>query len=186
MIRSIGGSRAAQLLAGILVLVILVLGVFTANMYMRYQRYQAEIESMQPRMAQLEGIFKAHERIKTAAADAERELAEYVYPAVNNDATLNSEIQNRARSVFSDAGMQVSGSQILPARPSESVAQLRLDLSATGSLDSLEAALLGLKKSSPQILVENLRIEPVRAVRNNDTQSVQVNVRLFVFREGGR
>lgn len=186
MIRAYADSRGARLLAGAAILVLMVLIIFSVSMLMRYQRYQAEIDSMLPRTAQLEGIYNAREQIRAAVGEAEQELAGYVYRGDRDDATLNSELQNRARSVFTGAGMRVSGSQILPLRPGESVTQLMLDLTATGSLESLESALQGLKEARPQILVDNLRIEPVRTTRNNQTQSVQVHLRLFVFREGGR
>jgi general secretion pathway protein M len=169
---------------GILLLVILI--TFTLNMAMRYQRYQADIERMLPRMAQLEGIFQAQERINSAVTSVRDEVANYLYPPDADDAALNSEIQNRARSAFAEAGMQVAGSQILPPRPTQTFNQLMLDLSATGSLESLEAALHALEQTRPRLLIDSIRIEPVRNVRDTNTQSVQINLRLLALRGAER
>lgn len=185
-LRNMVASRGARLLTCVGALLLMVFITFTLNMAMRYQRYQVDIARMMPRMAQLEGIFQAQERINTAVIAVREELAKYVYAPSIDDAALNSEIQNKARSAFAEAGMQVAGSQILPPKPTETFNQLMLDLSATGSLESLEVALHGLKQMRPRLLIDSIRIEPVRSVRDTNTQSVQVNLRLFALREGGR
>ncbi len=185
MIRMFAGSRAARLLAGIILLIVVLLLIVAFNMYDRYQRYQAEIDSMQPRIAQLQGLLMAHENIKASAEEAGLELSEYTYPAGQDEAALNSDLQKTARSIFADAGMHVTGSQILSSKPTETLTQLMLDLNVSGSFESFEAALQGLKNVRPRILVDHLRIEPVPRLRGEKTQGLTVNARLFVYKEGG-
>lgn len=179
-------SRAARMLLGAGLICALLLLAFSTDMLLRYQRYQSEIDRMMPRMAQIKGIQDAQQQIETAVAVAADEVARYVYPGAADDAALNSELQNKVRSAFTDAGMQVSGSQILPARPAGSVSQLLLDLTAVGSLEALETALGALKQAQPVILVDSLRIEPVINTRADRTQSVQVNVRVSALKGAGR
>lgn len=185
-LRIMVASRGARLLTAVGILLLVIFIMFTLNMAMRYQRYHADIERMLPRMAQLEGIFQAQERIGSAVTAVTDALAGYLYPPDTDDAALNSEIQNKARSAFADAGMQVAGSQILPPRPTQTFNLFMLDLNVTGSLESLETALHSLEQIRPRLLIDSMRIEPVRSVRDTNTQSVQVSLRLFALRGAGR
>jgi len=97
-------------------------------------------------------------------------------------------MQQDVREVMADAGMSVTGSQVLTTRRAEGYDQLTLDITAEGNSNALDEALSELDMMRPMIFIESARFKPERrrsrrssAQDNADTDPRRVTARLKLF-----
>ncbi|MCK9564302.1 MAG: type II secretion system protein M, partial [Bacteroidales bacterium] len=74
------------------------------------------------------------------------------------------------------AGLSVSGSQVLPAVPMQGLEEIRVTLTASGSSEAFDQALLALQEARPLLLVRKLELSPARARRGDDSQTLTVKL----------
>lgn len=174
--------------AGILVLLTLALGALLVLLLLgaiwgQQSAYKSRAADLGPRIARMQGLVEHREMLREAAHLADQALLDLTYPAAEDTQTTATAMQQQVRGVMEAAGLDVTGSQILPASNEEHFTRIRLDLTARGGMDALEAALLGLDGEQPLMLVESLNIQPVRTRRRGDnTQHVVARFRLVSLR----
>ena len=96
-------------------------------------------------------------------ATVDEALAELAWPLDKDAAMTAASMQQLVRDAIGNAGLTVSGSQILPAQPGSGFERLVLDLTASGNIESLDEAIVNLKELRPMVLIESATIKPVRA-----------------------
>ncbi len=128
--------------------------------------FAAEIESIQPRTARLLGIVESFDQLELASNGVGGVLRDLAYTADRDSATTAAAMQQDIRELMVDAGMSVSGSQILPVRKSAGFDRLSLDITAEGNIDELDEAFSRLNELRPLVFVESVNVKPVRARRN--------------------
>lgn len=129
--------------------------------------FVAEIESIQPRTARLLGIVESFDQLELASNGVSGVLQDLAYPADRDSATTAAAMQQDIRELMVDAGMSVSGSQILPARRTTGFDRLSLDITAEGNIDGLDDAFAGLKELRPLVFVESVSVKPARVRRSS-------------------
>ena len=157
--------RAALLIALTLVLpLLLYLKLLFGALSLGFD-YAAQRERMEPRAARLEGLVQ-QESLVSERRDAAREaLARLVYPGTEDAPTLAAALQTEVRRIFSDAGLTITNSQVLPARAGDDFDRVAVKLTVSGSLPALDAALSGIAAVRPQLLIESLDVYPQPAGR---------------------
>ena len=168
------------LLLPVLVYLNAMLGVWGAR-----QSAQAEIERIQPRLARLEGLIDHESPLREAAEAVDSQVLELVYPAVQDQAAVATELQTNVRDIFSKAGLSVSNSQVLPAREQGSFDYIAVKLTVNGGLAALDEALAGIGAYLPLVLVESLDVYPARADRGrseSQEQQITANIQLLSLR----
>ena len=125
--------------------------------------FAAEIESIQPRTARLLGIVESFDQLELASNGVGGVLRDLAYTADRDSATTAAAMQQDIRELMVDAGMSVSGSQILPVRKSAGFDRLSLDITAEGNIDELDDAFSRLNELRPLVFVESVNVKPVRA-----------------------
>ncbi len=128
--------------------------------------FGAEIESIQPRTARLLGIAESVDQLRLASSGAEAILQDFTYSADRDSPTTAAAMQRDTRELLVNAGLSVSGSQILPARKSADFDRLSLDITAQGNIDELDQAFAGIQALRPLVFVESVDLKPVRARRS--------------------
>jgi general secretion pathway protein M len=149
------------------------------------QDYQADIDRLLPRMARLEGLIAAEEDLQVAAAQVDRQVLDLVYPASEPQAEVSASLQKQVREVFTDAGLSVTNSQVLPVKEQGNFDYISIKLLVSGDMNGLDAALAGIGAYMPLILVESLEISPSRQSRrsvDNETQEVTASLQLLSLR----
>jgi len=114
---------------------------------------------LQGRYARLAGMREMAPQIERSLADVSERLSGHVHTAAMGADRVGTDLQQRARRVAEEAGMTVTGSQILPVRPVAGFAQVPVTLTVEGSLEALRAMLLGLGMERPSIVVDSVVIE---------------------------
>ncbi|MEM9255507.1 MAG: type II secretion system protein GspM [Pseudomonadota bacterium] len=148
--------------------------------------YQADIESLEPRIARLRGLLNHEAQLREASGRATVQAGNLLYPSTMDAATLATTLQTGARGIFTEAGMTVRNSQVLPVREQGSFDTIAVRLTVAGDLDSLDAALAELADFSPLLLVESIDVRPTRERTGAEAaQSLTATLQLFSLREAG-
>lgn len=132
-------------------------GVYALAGALRGQR--DSLDEVQARYARLEGLRAAAPAIARSLVEVEETLARHAHPAADGADRLGTDLQQRARRVADEAGMRVTGSQILPARTSGGLSRVPVTLTVEGSQEALRGMLLGLGEQRPTVLVDGLVVQ---------------------------
>jgi general secretion pathway protein M len=149
--------------------------------------YQREIERIEPRIARLAGLVDSETALRQSAMRVESRVLDLVFPASEERAALAARLQQDLRRIFTEAGLQIKNSQVLPAREILGLEQVTVKTQVSGELEALDAALEEVSNYSPLILVESLAVTPVRRSRRQRADGLQeltANIQLLAFRQG--
>ncbi|MEZ5572074.1 MAG: type II secretion system protein GspM [Halioglobus sp.] len=144
--------------------------------------YQSEIDSLNPRIARLRGMIGFESQLRDSSAQGMQEVAELVYPASRDRATVSAELQTSVREILSNAGLSVSNSQVLPVREKDNFDHISIRLTVEGDLSGLDEALTAIARFRPILLVESLEIGALRSSRSSQEQTVSATVQLLSLR----
>lgn len=180
----VAGRMVVTVLAGALAL--LAITVIWLG-WVQWQRYDAVLETVTPRIARMQGIAMAHQEIGEALAATRAVLSDYAYPVEVESARAASDFQTRVRDVLQAAGLNIVGSQQYPARPGAGFDEIGLSLSLQGDLPQLQRGLAALQAIAPRVRVEQIRLQPLatrqaQAQSQSPAQQLNVQTRLIVFR----
>ena len=126
------------------------------------QEFAAEIDAVAPHTARLLGMLESYQSLQAASGVAGEMLRDVAYPAGRDSASVAAALQQDVRALMRDAGLTVTGSQILATRRAEGYDRLTLDLSVEGNIDALDTALAELELMRPLLFVESLKVKPER------------------------
>lgn len=156
----------------LVLVLLLVTGLYLV--WERWQKYDAALEAIEPRVARVAGILVARDDIASTLDATRARAAAYAYPHTLDPARVASELQNRVRDVFQGAGMSVQGSQQMPPRSAPDHQEIALVVNAQGELPQLEAALGKLRSLSPRLRIESITLQPL--IRRPSARQRQVGV----------
>lgn len=134
---------------------------------------QVEIDRLAPRVARMQGLRDAQADMEAALANGGRENAGMVYPSSQDEAAVSAALQAEVRRLLGDAGMSISNSQVLPSEELASFDRIGINVTATGDIASLDAALESLAIYRPMLLVESLDVYPNRSRSRADEPTAQ-------------
>lgn len=168
---------------------ILVLACIVYFLSMR-QEFVREIESIEPRTARLLGILESAGKLEAASAAAQARLRDLAFPSGRDSATVAASLQQNVRELMNDAGISVTGSQILATRSADGYDRLTLDITGEGNIEALDNTLAELELMRPLVFVESLKIKPVRMRRGSaqtapegeDPRRLNARFQLFALR----
>lgn len=149
------------------------------------QDYQADIDRLVPRMARMEGLISSEADLREAADLVDRQVLDLVYPAGEAQAEVSASLQKQVREVFTDVGLSVTNSQVLPVKEQGNFDYISIKLLVTGNMEGLDAALAGIAAHLPLVLVESLEVSPARQSRrdsDNKQQQVTASLQLLSLR----
>ena len=147
--------------------------------------YQSEIDRQAPRIARLQGLIDHQAQLQQSAQLIDRKSAKLVYPVDEDRAAVAARLQKDVRQILVEAGLSVSNSQVLPVREAETFDYIGLKLTVTGTIDSLDAALVGLAGYTPLLLVDSLEVWPnrTRAKKGEpERQSLSASLQILSLR----
>ena len=152
--------RRLALLVTVLIAIapVVALGVYV---YEKYHDASTSLSQLEPRYARLRGLA-AQEADLTLLLDHTRKAGEqYVYPASQDTAQAGNTAQQRIREILTAAGLQITSSQVLPAKPERGFERIPLSFRAEGELLALESALAVLSTQLPLVLIQDMEVQPI-------------------------
>ena len=168
---------SAQLVAGTLVAGALLFLLALAALSLRwFLAGSAALQDADPRYSRLAGLHQSMERLQRASATAESRLAGLAYPASDPLPATEASAQQQLRALLEEAGMAVSGSQLLEPVEHEGFLELRLELKAQGPMAALERFLLALPEARPLVLVRGFDLTRVNTRRREPSEDVSLSL----------
>lgn len=167
---------------------LLLLGLATAAVWLVLRVHggaQRQLDSIEPRFARLLGLIDQRAALEAAATAAGAELARHSYPAGREVSQAANDAQQRAREVFSKAGLDVISSQVLAAREGRRFDRVPISLRIEGDMAALQAALAALPAQTPTLYVEGITVQGGPAPRNEAEVRLVVQIELYVLRQRG-
>ena len=145
--------------------------------------YQSDIDNLIPRIARLRGLVGYESQLRDASTRSGKGVAALAYPAAGDAATVSTALQTSVRQILTEAGLTLSNSQVLPVREKDNFDYISIRLTVEGDLSGLDAALTGIARFRPLLLVESLNVSPVRSPRKGaPTQRIKATLQLLSLR----
>ena len=146
--------------------------------------YRAEISSIEPRVARMQGLIAKEGQIQESLAGVNTVVADHIYPKSSAAEAVAASLQAEARRILSEAGMDITNSQVLRPRKRDQFDYVAVKIVARGTLAQLDQGLSELDQFRPVIFVESLDTFPNRRRRKQETatQVLTVSLQLLSLR----
>lgn len=142
-----------------------------------------QIDVVEPRVARLKGLIEYESAMQDALGAVAGGVRDSVYPAESDASNVAANLQAEVRRLFSESGMDVANSQVLPVRQRDRFDYVAVKLVAKGSLEQLQLCLGELAAFRPVVLVETLDASPARVRRDDpDLQELTISVQVLALR----
>lgn len=171
-----------------IVITIILLPVVWGGMYVweKHTWVRDNLARIEPRHARLLGLESQGADLEGMVQRAQAMRAQFVYPATQDDAQTGNLAQQKVRSIFASAGLQVISSQVLPSKENKGFDRIPLSVRAEGDMLALQSALAVLSSQQPVILLDDLNIQLFGALsqaNNRVTPKLAVQFGFSVLRE---
>lgn len=159
-----------------------VLGGFALYVQDIHQADEQTLETIEPRFARLAGLAMDKGQLATALAATRGAVSRHIYPASREISQAGNDAQQRARDVFSSAGLEVLSSQVLPAKPGKQFDRIPITVRIEGEYLVFQTALAALPSLTPTLFVEGLNVQSIPGPRPESPLRLVVQLDLFVLR----
>lgn len=145
------------------------------------QEYQDEVDSLRFKLQKLQQVAGGKESL-AQRLESIRELARQndAFLPTNTAALASADLQTRIKQVVSEAGGELSSTQVIPERNEENAVRVGVKIRMTGSSEVLRQVLQNFESKKPYLFIENLNIRPIRMPRNPRDKNPIIEDRLSV------
>ena len=140
--------------------------------------FREQISSIEPRVARMQGLIAKEGQIQASLAGVNTIVADHIYPKSSAAEAVAASLQAEARRMLSEAGMNITNSQVLRPRKRDQFDYVAVKIVARGTLTQLDQGLSELDQFRPVIFVESLDAFPNRRRRKQETESQVLTVSL--------
>lgn len=142
---------------------------------------EEQLETIEPRFARLAGLATDKGQLAAAVAATKVAVSRHIYPASREASQAGNDAQQRARDVFSRAGLEVLSSQVLPAKSGKQFDRIPITVRLEGDFLVFQAALAAMPSLTPTLFVDGFNIQTVASAKP-DVPRLVVQIELFVLR----
>lgn len=172
-------SRAQWVVSATFAVLVAILLWLSLVFFLQYLDKRSEVKQLEPKLARFYGLVKSEDQLQRAEARASNELSLFVYPSDADTGALGTSMQQRVRVLMADAGLSVSGSQVLPAKRHNDFTRINISVNLEGDLADAVQAFIAIELAEPLIFIESIEIKPQRRRRGNLEQVADIQIRLF-------
>jgi general secretion pathway protein M len=177
--KAAGSHRNTIVLAFVLALLA---GAAVAYVVAKHRWAEDALARLEPRHARLLGLQSSAAGLDRALGDSRAALNRHAYLASQDIAVASSDAQQRARELFTRAGLQVASTQILPPKQVEGFDRIPVVLRLEGDLPALQAALVALPAQAPTLFVDGVNVQSVGMPMPDAPYRLNIQVNMFVLR----
>jgi general secretion pathway protein M len=162
-------------------LVVLFVFVVAITVIMHFKnRAEQSLSDMEPRIARLEGLKDAGQKIGQASAEQKKQLDQLVYDSSAGLDRVGADLQQKIRSAMSRSGLSIQGSQVFTPKPesSSSIGFVDVRLNVAGNLDKLKTGLVALSAIRPRVYVTELSILPALRGKEEGDQLMTATIKI--------
>ena len=171
-------------LAAVGLLLLLLTVVFLGAIYPLLnlgREYREKAEDLRFRLNRLQQVADTREALtqRLARIQAMARKNDAFLPT-NTAALASADLQTRIKQIVSEAGGELSSTQVIPERAEENAVRIGIKLRMTGSTAVLRQVLHRFEAGKPSLFIENLNIRPIRMPRNPRDKNPVIEDRLSV------
>lgn len=142
---------------------------------------EERLETIEPRFARLAGLATDKGELAAAVAATRSAVSRHIYPASREASQAGNDAQQRARDMFSRAGLEVLSSQVMPAKPGKQFDRIPITVRVEGDYLVFQTALAAMPSLTPTLFVEGFNIQTIAGPKP-DVLRLVVQLELFVLR----
>jgi len=163
-----------------LVLIVIVFAIFVP-LIMTGLAYHEEKDDLMFRLQRQQTIAGRKERVaEELDAVNEQFLEQNYFTNSSTEALASAELQNIVKRAVSDAGGQLTSTQGLPGKMTDSFFRIAVKVRMTATLEALVSVLQTIETAVPVLIVDQLDINPVRGRRNRKSRKIEPSDQLNV------
>jgi general secretion pathway protein M len=147
-----------------------------------HESARTQLETLEPRYARLVGLADERARLDAALTQAEKALGRHAYPSSRDVSQAGNDAQQRAREIFTKAGLDVISIQLLPAKAADRFDRIPVTLRLEGDLPALQAALAALPTMAPTLFVAGFNVQGAGSPQPERALRVVAQLELFALR----
>ena len=142
---------------------------------------EERLETIEPRFARLAGLATDKGELAAAVAATKAAVSRHIYPASREASQAGNDAQQRARDMFSRAGLEVLSSQVMPAKPGKQFDRIPITVRVEGEYLVFQTALAAMPSLTPTLFVEGFNVQTIAGPKP-DVLRLVVQLELFVLR----
>ena len=163
-----------------LVLIVIVFAVFVP-LIMTGLAYHEEKNDLMFRLQRQQTIAGRKDRVaEELDAVNQQFLQQNYFTNSSTEALASAELQNIVKRAVSDAGGQLTSTQGLPGKMTDSFFRIAVKVRMTATMEALVSVLHSIETAVPVLIVDQLDIHPVRGRRNPKTRKIEPSDQLNV------
>ena len=145
------------------------------------REYREQVEDLRFRLQKLQKVADGKAAL-TQRLDSIKALARQneAFLPTSTAALASADLQTRIKQAVSEAGGELSSTQVIPERNEENAVRVGVKIRMTGSTPVLRQVLHTFEAGKPYLFIENLNIRPIRMPRNPRDKNPYVEDRLSV------
>lgn len=146
--------------------------------------YREQVDAIEPRLARMQGLIVKEEELRSSLVGVSTIIRDHIYPKSTASAAVAASLQAEGRRILSDAGMDVTNSQVLRPRKRDQFDYVSVKIVARGTLEELDQGLSEFASFRPVVFVESLDTFPNRRRRRDEPedQTLTVSLQLLSLR----
>lgn len=117
------------------------------------------------------------ENIKSITAQHQQQN---YYSTQGTVALASADLQRFIKSTISEAGGQLTSTQVLPSKSADGFNRITVKIRMSGDVNVLRSVLHQIESSTPIMVIDQIDIRPVRGKRNRKTRKVEPSNKLNV------
>ena len=177
-------NPSRQTLVLLLTLVVLALPLVFAGLYV-YEKHQAiedQLSDLEPRFSRLLGLAQSKSELTQAEEHVKLTLADYAYPDAQDASQAGNDAQQRIRTLFAQAGVDVVASQIAQPKQEKEFDRIGVNVRVEGELASIQSAMVVLAGAKPAILIDGFTLQVNGVPKPDVAQRLVGQFNLYVLR----
>lgn len=149
----------------------------------KHQMFQQLLADNAPRYARLMGLMTQQAELTALNIQATEQLKRLTYSAEQDATQAGNDAQQRIRDIFSNSKLDIISIQVLPPAKGETkFDRIPVTVRIEGELSGIQSALLTLSTQTPRVLLDNLTIQTIGAVKPASIQRLSGQFDLSVIR----
>jgi len=161
-------------LLGLGFIIIMPLVLTTIDHYQRQQELIFRLQRSQKVVAQKPLVIKQIQQLK------QQYHKQNYFSTRDTVALASADLQKFIKQTISQAGGQLTSTQVLPSRIEDGFNRMTIKVRMSGDMDSLRQILYEIESSTPVMLVDQIDIRPVRGKRNRKTRKIEPSNQLNI------
>ena len=175
-------SNQRWLALGLLVLVLLlVIFVVIAPLVSTGLEYYEQKQELAFRLQRSKNIVIRKDSVVENIERIKQQYQQQNYFSTRDTEALTSaDLQKFIKTAISQAGGQLTSTQVLPGRNEDGLNRVTVKVRMSGDIEALRSVLHDIESSVPILIVDQIDIRPVRGKRNRKTRKIESSNKLNI------